>query len=66
MALSGFTGFVNENKNSVWFEQCRKLSARLANPYLRAMFSFLTSSDNDEASYDSILVSWKRQIESHV
>jgi len=54
MALSGFTGFVNDGKNSLWFEQCRTLSAKLANPYLRAMFLFLTVPDGD--SYDNILV----------
>lgn len=55
MALSGFSGFTSgENQSSIWVEQCRSLGSKLSNPYLRAMFAFLTSNEDD--SYENILV----------
>ena len=53
MAISGFTG---DDRNALWQEQCRSLGASLLNPYLRALFAFLTISSGD--SYDTILVSF--------
>ena len=50
MALSGFT----KEKNALWCEMCSSLCQNLKNPYLRAMFGFLTTCDN---SYDAVLVS---------
>ncbi|XP_014242242.1 GATOR complex protein MIOS-B [Cimex lectularius] len=45
MALSGFT----DDKTSVWRESCIASRANLGDPYLRAIFAFLTSdSDNYE------------------
>jgi len=52
MAISGFTG---DDRNALWREQCRSLGASLLNPYLRALFAFLTIGSTD--SYDAILVS---------
>ncbi|XP_072027810.1 GATOR2 complex protein MIOS-like [Amphiura filiformis] len=48
MALSGFT----KEKNALWCEMCSSLCKNLTNPYLRAMFGFLTTCDN---SYDAVL-----------
>ena len=50
MALSGFS----DDRNTLWRDLCGGLSGNLDNPYLRAMFAFLTA-DND--NYDAILVS---------
>lgn len=48
MALSGYT----EEKNSLWREMCSTLRLQLNNPYLCAMFAFLTS---ESGSYDGVL-----------
>ncbi|GAB6033307.1 hypothetical protein CHUAL_013078 [Chamberlinius hualienensis] len=48
MSLSGYT----EDKTSLWRDMCDKLRSQLQDPYLRAMFAFLTS-DND--SYEDVL-----------
>ncbi|ELU15458.1 hypothetical protein CAPTEDRAFT_157856 [Capitella teleta] len=48
MALSGFS----DDKNTLWKEMCSSLSSQLTSPYLRAMFSFLTS---DSETYLHIL-----------
>lgn len=50
MALSGYT----DEKNSLWREMCSTLRLQLNNPYLCAMFAFLTS---ESGSYDGVLVS---------
>lgn len=49
MALSGFS----PEKNSMWRENCLKSSSQLFDPYLRAIFAFLTA---DNESYDNVLV----------
>ncbi len=49
MALSGFS----EDKNTLWRDKCQGLSSKLHNPYLRALFAFLTA---DGDNYDDILV----------
>ena len=49
MALSGFS----EDKKSLWKEMCGSLHSKLQNPYLRAMFAFMTA---EADSYDDILV----------
>lgn len=51
MALSGYT----DEKNSLWREMCSSLRLQLNNPYLCAMFAFLTS---ESGSYDGVLVSY--------
>ncbi|KAM6142781.1 GATOR2 complex protein MIOS isoform 2-T3 [Phoenicopterus ruber ruber] len=48
MALSGYT----DEKNSLWREMCSTLRLQLNNPYLCAMFAFLTS---ESGSYDGVL-----------
>ncbi|KGL74395.1 WD repeat-containing protein mio [Tinamus guttatus] len=48
MALSGYT----DEKNSLWREMCSSLRLQLNNPYLCAMFAFLTS---ESGSYDGVL-----------
>lgn len=52
MALSGFT----QEKTGLWRELCAGVSAKLSDPYLRAIFSFLTA--NDEEDRDSIVKEW--------
>lgn len=55
MALSGYTG----ERNSVWREMCQSLKSQLKDPYMKAMFAFLTSeseSDFDEIIYDKDLI----------
>ena len=49
MALSGFS----EEKKSLWKEMCGALHNKLKNPYLRAMFAFMTAEGDN---YDEILV----------
>lgn len=48
MALSGYS----EDDNALWGETCRKLRSQLKNPYLRAMFAFLTS---ENSNYEEVL-----------
>ncbi|KAM3822158.1 GATOR2 complex protein MIOS [Vipera latastei] len=48
MALSGYT----DEKNSLWREMCSTLRLQLNNPYLCAMFAFLTS---ESGCYDGVL-----------
>uniref|UniRef100_UPI00358F6695 GATOR2 complex protein MIOS isoform X2 n=1 Tax=Myxine glutinosa TaxID=7769 RepID=UPI00358F6695 len=48
MALSGYT----DDRASLWREMCGSLRLQLSNPYLRAVFTFLTS---EVGSYDDIL-----------
>ena len=52
MAISGFTG---DDRNALWRDQCRSIGASLLNPYLRALFAFLTIGTGE--SYEAILVS---------
>ena len=49
MALSGYY----DDKNTLWLEMCSSLKAKLSDPYLSAMFSFLTCEDE---KYTEILV----------
>ncbi|CAL4060750.1 unnamed protein product, partial [Meganyctiphanes norvegica] len=48
MALSGFT----EERKALWRETCTNLRSQLTDPYLRAMFAFLTG---DADTYDPVL-----------
>ncbi|XP_037785674.1 GATOR complex protein MIOS-like [Penaeus monodon] len=48
MALSGFT----EDRKALWRETCMMLRSQLTDPYLRAMFAFLT---DDADSFDPVL-----------
>ncbi|KAL1137877.1 hypothetical protein AAG570_009573 [Ranatra chinensis] len=48
MALSGYT----EDKNSMWRESCTVSRTKLSDPYLRAIFAFLTA---DSENYDLVL-----------
>lgn len=49
MALSGYTG----DRTSMWREMCQNLKNQLTNPYMKAMFAFLTS-DSDTGFYEII------------
>ena len=51
MALAGYQ---EGSRSSLWRETSLNLYTRLTNPYLRAMFAFLTCDDD---KYDNILVS---------
>jgi len=53
MAISGFTG---DDRNTLWRDQCRSIGASLRNPYLRALFAFLTIGSGE--SYEAVLVSY--------
>lgn len=44
-AIAGYEAFKTSTVNSPWNDLCRKLSLELENPYLRAIFAFI--SDND-------------------
>ncbi|KAK9890772.1 hypothetical protein WA026_012117 [Henosepilachna vigintioctopunctata] len=48
MALAGFC----DDKNSTWKQFCSVLRTKLTDPYLKAMFSFLTA---DNYNYDNVL-----------
>lgn len=49
MALAGFS----DEKGSVWKHFCSTSKAKLGDPYLKAMFSFLTA---ENGNYDNVLV----------
>lgn len=49
MALSGYTG----ERTSMWREMCQSLKGQLTNPYMKAMFAFLTS-DSDTGFHEII------------
>lgn len=51
MALAGYT----EDRSALWREISSSLKEQLIDPYLRAMFNFLTTEDTN---YDDILVSF--------
>lgn len=51
MALAGYT----DDKSALWREISGSLKRQLNDPYLRAMFTFLTAED---LNYDEILVSY--------
>lgn len=50
MAIAGYT----EEHNTLWRKTCLSLLQKLDDPYLRAMFAFLTC---DRENYEEILVS---------
>lgn len=41
-AVAGYLAYKNNVLNSPWKEQCRKLASELDNPYLRAIFAFIS------------------------
>jgi len=49
MALSGF----NNTKNALWLTKCKELHNQITDPYLRAIFTFLTCMEDD---YSELLV----------
>lgn len=49
MALAGFS----DDKNSLWKHFCSSPKAKLGDPYLKAMFAFLTA---ENGNYDAVLV----------
>lgn len=49
MALAGFS----DDKNSMWRQFCAEPKSKLSDPYLRAMFLFLTA---ENYNYDQVLV----------
>ncbi|XP_046846433.1 LOW QUALITY PROTEIN: GATOR complex protein MIOS-like [Xenia sp. Carnegie-2017] len=59
MALSGYT----RDKTALWQNHCVQLCAKLSNPYLRALFTFLTCDTNN---YEGILNDCKLEIEDQV
>ncbi|XP_077978834.1 GATOR2 complex protein MIOS-B-like [Glandiceps talaboti] len=59
MALSGYT----DDKNTLWREMCGTLCMQLKNPYLRAMFAFLTS---DSDRYELVLSESGMKVEDRV
>uniref|UniRef100_A0A7M5WX31 WD repeat protein mio zinc-ribbon like domain-containing protein n=2 Tax=Clytia hemisphaerica TaxID=252671 RepID=A0A7M5WX31_9CNID len=48
MALSGYNDSIK--KGSMWIANCQRLGQQLTNPYLRAMFAFLTAEGEDFTS----------------
>lgn len=50
IALSGFSF----EKSAIWRSQCATAQTQISDPYLRAMFAFLTP---DNGSHDKVLVS---------
>lgn len=51
MALAGCT----DEKGALWNQVCNGLKQQMTNPYIRALFSFLTM---DRENYEGVLVSW--------
>lgn len=49
MALSGYT----EEKNTLWRKTCDSLRDQLEHPYLKAIFAFLATEDDN---YEEVLV----------
>lgn len=41
-AVAGYLAYRNDEVNSPWREQCRRLASDLSNPYLRAIFAFIS------------------------
>jgi len=56
LALSGYT----RDTNSLWREMCQSIKSQLSDPYLKAIFTFLTS---DSESYSEIIVSVKLDLQ---
>lgn len=61
MALAG----LNKSRTSLWCEMVSALSRQLDDPYLRAMFSFMTS-PTDTATYDGVLHERDLQVEDRL
>nr|XP_054767696.1 GATOR complex protein MIOS-like [Lytechinus pictus] len=59
MALSGFT----PDKDTLWCSMCSALCRQLRNPYLRAMFGFLTTNDD---KYEAVVRELEISIEDRV
>ncbi|XP_028398723.1 GATOR complex protein MIOS-B-like isoform X2 [Dendronephthya gigantea] len=59
MALSGYT----VEKKSLWRDHCLQLCKKLSDPYLRALFTFLTS---DDGGYEEMLKDCGLEIEDQV
>lgn len=59
MALSGYS----ENKQALWSKNCKSLSAKLQNPYLRAIFAFLTTEDT---AFSNVLVETGMLLEDRI
>nr|CAD7592141.1 unnamed protein product [Timema genevievae] len=59
MALSGFS----DDRNSMWRELCLKSLSQLTDPYLRAMFAFLTA---ENGNYDAMLNESDMAVEDRV
>jgi len=59
MALAGYS----EDKKTYWAEKCRSLSSKLRRPYLRAMFSFLTTEDDD---FNAVLGETDMELEDRI
>lgn len=57
LALSGYT----RDTNSLWREMCQSIKSQLSDPYLKAIFTFLTS---DSENYSEIIVSYFVKIHS--
>lgn len=49
MAIAGF----NDDRNSLWREMAQNNSIKIEDPYVRAIFAFLTETDTN---YETILV----------
>lgn len=50
--LFSFAGY-SDDKNSIWRELCQPTKSNPMDPYLRAMFAFLTA---DKENYETVLV----------
>ncbi|KAG4306276.1 hypothetical protein PORY_000264 [Pneumocystis oryctolagi] len=44
-AIAGFTSTKNNINNTMWKEMCRKMSTELDDPYLRAIFAYVSNGD---------------------
>lgn len=52
-AVAGYSAFQENETNNAWKEQCRKMATELDNPYLRAIFSYISENDWWEILYDT-------------
>lgn len=60
LALSGFMSSFNQidsSEQSLWFEMCKKLIPKLNDPYIKAIFTFISMKYFTDSAYTEIIVS---------
>lgn len=61
LALSGYMSFISQiescGQKNPWFEMCANLKPKLNDPYIKAIFTFISLKSYNDASYSEIIVS---------